>query len=34
MEPQKTLNTKAILRKGNKAGSVMLPVFKHITKLY
>ena len=28
MEPQKTLNTKAILRKSNKAGSVILPVFK------
>ena len=27
-EPQKTLNTKAILRKSNKAGSVILLVFK------
>ena len=28
MEPQKTLNTKAILRKNNKAGGVMLLDFK------
>ena len=28
MEPQKTLNTKAILRKNNKARGVMLPDFK------
>ena len=28
MEPQKTLNTKAILRKNNKTGGVMLLDFK------
>ena len=28
MEPQKTLNTKAILTKNNKARSVVLPDFK------
>ena len=28
MEPQKMLNTKAILRKNNKARGVMLPDFK------
>jgi len=28
MEPQKTLNTKAILRKNNKARGVVLPDFK------
>ena len=34
MEPQKMLNTKAILRNSNKAGSVILPVSNYITKLY